>query len=222
MKKSAIIINFIMMLLILIGDVFYIVKGTLLIKSITSILFVLLGAINLAFCLKAKTDKLKFCVIMLIGLFSAMLGDILLEIEFIVGAAFFALGHVLFFASYCTLEKFSAKDLIYGCCIFIPCVLFIVLAPMFKFDSVLMEMVCVVYAIIISLMVGKAIANFVKDKSMLNLIVLIGSLLFIFSDFMLLLNVFGGVGRLAGIFCLITYYPAEILLAFSILRAGKN
>lgn len=222
MKKIAQVFNYIMFALILVGDVFYIIKGTLLIKSITSSLFVLLGAINLGFAIATKTNKLKFCIILFVGLVSAMLGDILLEIEFIVGAGFFALGHVFFFVSYCTLVKFNWKDLIYGTCIFVPCVLFITLATMFTFESILMEIVCVVYAIIISLMVGKAIANFVKEHSVLNLIILIGSVLFIVSDFMLLLEIFGGFGRVAGILCLSTYYPAEIMLAFSIFIACKN
>ena len=220
MKRLAVIINSLMVLLICVGDAFYITKGTLLIKSITSALFVLMGVVNLIFAIKLKTNKLKFSIIILIGLVFAMLGDILLEIEFIVGAALFALGHVFFFISYCFLVKFNYKDLIYGVCIFVPAMLFILLAPMFKQVEVLMKVVCVVYALIISLMVGKSIANFVKVRSVLHLIIMIGSVLFFFSDLMLLLNVFGGVGRIAGVLCLATYYPAEFVLAYSILHAS--
>lgn len=220
MKRLAVIINALMVLLICVGDIFYITKGTLLIKSITSALFVLMGVVNLIFAIKLKTNKLKFGIIVLIGLVFAMLGDILLEIEFIVGAALFALGHVFFFISYCFLVKFNYKDLIYGVCIFVPAMLFILLAPMFKQVEVLMKVVCVVYALIISLMVGKSIANFVKVRSVLHLIIMIGSVLFFFSDLMLLLNVFGGVGRVAGVLCLATYYPAEFVLAYSILHAS--
>ncbi len=224
MKNSAKIINFIMLALILIGDVFYIIPATssLLVKSITSAMFVITGAINLAFAIKLKTNKLKFSIILFIGLVFAMLGDILLEIEFIVGAAFFALGHVFFFISYCTLIKFKFKDLIYGICIFVPSMLFILFAPMFKNTEVLMKVVCVVYALIISLMVGKSVSNFVKERSSLHLIIMIGSVLFFFSDLMLLLNVFGGVGFVAGVLCLATYYPAEFILAYSVLQAGKK
>ena len=81
-----------------------------------------------------------------------------------------------------------------------------------------MQVVCCVYALIISLMVGKAIANFIKEKSKLNLIILIGSSLFFFSDFMLLFSVFSNLGLVFLALCLITYYPAEFILAYSILK----
>ena len=210
------VLNLLLILAVLVGDVFYIVHGTLLIKSITSIFFVLLGALNLFYAFKHKTDNKKFCILMLTGLFFAMLGDVLLEIEFIVGALLFAVGHVFYFVSYCSLVKFEWKDLIYGACIFVPITLFIVLAPIFDFGGLLMEFVCIFYALIISCMVGKSISNFVKEKSLLHLLLMVGSLLFMFSDFMLLLNVFGNLPRIVGILCLATYYPAECVLAISI------
>ena len=221
MKKSALILNFIMLLAICIADILYITLGGLLIKGIASAMFVILGIINLVYAIVNKTSKIKFCVLIFIGLVFAMLGDIILNINFIAGAVLFAVGHIFFFASYCTLIKFNWKALIYSACLFVPVTLFIVLAPMFKFESFLMEMVCVVYALIISLMVGNAINNYIKEHSILNLIILIGSILFVFSDFMLLLNVFGGLGRIADILCLATYYPAEFFLAHSIWQARK-
>ena len=114
------------------------------------------------------------------------------------------------------MQKFKWSDLIYGVVILVPSVLLITLAPFFDFGGVLMEIVCVVYAIIISLMVGKAVANFVRERNWLNLLIVIGSTLFFFSDLMLLLNVFASLSSVVGTLCLATYYPAEILLACSI------
>ena len=85
MKKSQKIINILLAVAILVGDVLYITTDHLLAKSLTSLLFVALGAINLVFAIKEKTPAKKFCIIMVVGLFFAMLGDIILEIEFIVG-----------------------------------------------------------------------------------------------------------------------------------------
>ncbi len=216
MKRSIYILNSIFLALILVGDICYINFGTTWLKGITSAMFVLLAVFNLVFAIKLKQCKTKFSVLLLIGLVFAMLGDILLEINFITGAILFAVGHVFFFISYMFLVKFSWLDLICGAVIFVPSVLFIVLAPIFNF-SVLMEIVCVVYAIIISLMVGKAVSNLIRQRNLLNLIIVIGSALFFFSDLMLLLNVFAGLPRIADIFCLLTYYPAEFLLAHSII-----
>ena len=222
MKKTIYGLNIILSLLILVGDIIYMQTHGLVVKSITSALFVVLGIINLIYALKNKTNYKKFAWTMVVGLFFAMLGDILLEIQFIVGAALFAMGHIFFFISYCFIHKFNFKDLLYGAIIFVPATLIIIFAPIFEFNGILMQIVCVVYAIIISCMVGKAINNFIIKKDKLTLMVLIGSVLFIVSDLCLLFNVFADVPRFIGVLCLITYYPAEIVLASAILFENKN
>ena len=217
MKKSAYILNLIFLLAIIILDIFYIVNGGIILKSITSACFFMLGVINLIFVLRMKTEKIKFSILLLVGLFFAMLGDILLEINFIVGAIFFAIGHIFYFISFCWLERFKWTDLIFGFVIFIPSVLVITLYPHFDFGGVVMEVLCVFYALVISLMVGKAVSTYIAKKSLSRLIIMIGTILFFFSDLMLLFNVFSSVSSAFGVLCLATYYPAEFLLAFSIL-----
>lgn len=214
-KFIVFIVNIVLLLALIAMDVVYIIKGTLTIKGVTSAIFVVIGLVNLGLAIKEKVE-LKFPIIMMIGLVFAMLGDVLLEVEYIVGALFFAIGHIFFFVSYIFLNSFSWKDLIYGAVIFLPSMLFIVLAPIFEFDGVLMELVCVIYALIISSMVGKAVANLVKERSILNIIITIGSIMFFLSDLMLLLGTFASL-PVVGIICLALYYPAEFLLAFSIL-----
>lgn len=214
-KDYFLMANLVLVLLIIVGDSLYMRYGELWMKSVTSILFVAMGVVNLIYLVLNKNKDYRFPAIMLTGLIFACLGDIILEVEFIVGAALFAIGHIFYFVAYCFLSKFKWTDLIYGFCILLPSVLFITLAPIFDFDGILMEIVCVVYAVIISLMVGKAIANFVRERNWLNLLIMIGSILFFFSDLMLLLNVFAHLPYV-GTLCLATYYPAEILLAFSI------
>lgn len=221
MNKTFNIINAILILLVLVGDVLYLTVGGLAIKSVTSAGFVLIGVVNLVYVILNKQLDLKFPIIMLIGLTFAMLGDIILEIEFIIGAALFAIGHLFFFVSYCFIQKFKWVDLAYGAAIFVPAVLFITLAPIFDFGGILMELVCVVYAVIISCMVGKSISNFVSKRNTLNIVAMVGSFLFFFSDLMLLLNVFGDLPRVVDVLCLVTYYPAECLLGYSIMLANK-
>ncbi len=223
MKKLALFLNILLIVLILLGDALYIYYGiytsinALWIKSVTSALFVILGAVNLFFAIKNKTSCLKFCIFLLIGLFFAMLGDIVLNLHFIGGAILFAVGHIFFFISYCFIEKVNWKDLVCGLAIFLPSVLIITLVPIFDFGNVLMEIICVIYALIISFMVGKSLSNFIIKKSLLCFLVFIGSVLFFISDLMLLLNVFGNLPDFVDILCLLTYYPAEIMLGMSIL-----
>lgn len=216
MKKIFIWISVVLIVLILIGDVFYIITDELWVKSITSAGFVLLGILNLILVILMKADWKRFPIIMLVGLFFAMLGDIILEVHFITGAALFAIGHVFYFVSYCFILQFKWIDLIYGAVIFVAGVLFITLAPIFDFGGVLMEVVCCIYAFIICFMVGKSISNIIREKNTRNILLIVGSCLFFFSDLMLLLNVFGDLGKVVSVLCLVTYYPAQCILAMSI------
>ena len=217
MTKSIKLANIVLMFMIALGDVTYILTGHILAKSVTSVLFVVLGAVNLIYAFKETTKNRKFIILMLIGLFFACLGDVVLYFQFCVGAGLFAVGHILFFASYIFLEKFDWKDLIPSGVIFVASLLIILLAPVLKMD-ILMTVVAIVYALVISTMLGKAISNLIKNKNALNIVILIGSALFYFSDLMLLFARFGGIYA-CSVLCLATYYPAEVLLAFSILLA---
>lgn len=222
MKKTFNIVNLILISLVLVGDVFYILEGTLLIKSLTSACFVLIGLLNLVYALKTKTDNKKFCIIMVVGLVFAMLGDIVLEIDFIIGALLFAVGHVFYFVAYCFLIRFKLTDLLYGAAIFVPATCLILFAPILDFNSEMLKWLCVIYAVVISCMTGKSIANFIKNKSLLTLILMIGSALFLISDLMLLFSNFSNISKVFGYLCLITYYPAECLLATSLMFTKKS
>lgn len=215
MKKLFMILNTIMMAFILIFDVLYMINGGLILKSIASIMFVLTGVINIRYCIKNKIN-LKFPIWMIIALVFAMLGDILLNINFYVGTIIFAVSHVFYFVSYCMLQKFNKKDILYGFIIFIFAISIILFTPFLNFEAALMKRICCFYALIISLMVGKAISNVLKQNNFTNIIIVIGSILFFVSDFMLLLNKFGNISG-TNYLCLGTYYPAQFLLAFSIL-----
>lgn len=222
MKKTFNLINLFLIIAILIGDAFYMMNpNTVWIKAVSSLGFVALSAINLIYVLKNKFSNKIFAIIMVVGAFFGMLGDILLEFVFIAGAALFAVGHVCYFVAYLFITKFQWKDLIYGVAIFVPATLVMVLAPIFDFYG--LQFVCIVYALIISIMVGKAISNFVQHKSKLTLLILIGSILFMFSDIILLCNYFGtfSMGWVSHL-CLATYYPAQCLLAYSLLHTNQE
>lgn len=215
------IVGILIALLVLIGDIFYILYGKLWIKGTTSSLFFLLGLYFFAFCV-LKKKRIRFALFMVIALFLTMIADIVLNIHFISGAILFAVGHILYMISYMMLHKWHWRDLLISGILMIPSVLWLTLSSMFDYGGVLMEIVVVAYAIIISFMVGKAISNWMdgllkeKNSKPLELVIMIGSLLFFFSDCMLLLNVFADFPRVVDILCLATYYPAQILLATSI------
>lgn len=214
MKKKFLIFNIIMLLAIIIMDICYMTMGGLLFKSITSSFFVLTGIINIVYARKCKVN-LKYPIWMGVALVFAMLGDIWLNLIFYAGVGLFALGHILYFVSYAVLKKIRPKDFVYSV-ICMAIALFVLIGlPILKFDSITMQVICSIYALIISCMVGKAISNYVEEKNPSNTIIVIGSILFFISDMMLAFNMFGQIPY-TGKICLSTYYPAQFLLAFSI------
>ena len=218
MKKLFLILNAIMLIFMLIFDVFYMVNGELLFKAVASILFVVTGLINLTYCMKNKTN-LKFPIWMIVALMCAMLGDILLNINFHIGTIIFAVGHIFYFVSYCMLEKMNRRDLLCGISISVIALAVILFVPFLDFGNTLMQGICCAYGIIISFMVGKAISNLLKENNLINIIIVIGSILFFISDLMLVLNKFGEIS-VASYLCLGTYYPAQFLLAGSLFAYG--
>lgn len=218
MKRSIVFLNLILLAVIITLDVIFILSPSLVLKSVTSACFVLGGIINAAYALKCGDNK-KFSSFMLIGLVFAMVGDIVnynpADLYFITGTALFALAHVFYIIAYYCMQRFRLTDIIIAVCIFIPSALFIKLAPIFDFGGALMEVVCVIYALILSLMVGKALSN-LRSRSAVSIIIAVGSVLFFISDLSLLLNMFGKIRTIPRILCLATYYPAQFLLAFAV------
>jgi len=180
-------------------------------------LFVVIGVFNYIYCsrkLAAGAEDKKYSLILVIGLFFAMLGDILLIDFFEVGAILFAIGHIFYFIAFCSLSKINVLDIAIALLIFGLCLLFIWLYPYFDLQG--MAVLIILYAFIISFMLGKGIGNFIKNKCLVRLVILLGASLFFFSDFMLLLFRFAHRVEVFDWFCVMTYYPAEFLLAFSL------
>ena len=85
-----------------------------------------------------------------------------------------------------------------------------------------MTAVAVVYALVISVMLGKALSNLITKRSVLNLLVFVGSLLFFVSDIALAFNVFGGSPSWSNTLCLFTYFPGQCVIALSVYFYNTN
>lgn len=218
MKKTVAFLNLSILAAVVALDVLLILSPSLALKSAASACFVLGGIINAAFAFKSGADK-RFAIFMLFGLAFAMAGDVVNyndgDICFIAGTALFAAAHVFYICAYYVLQPFRLTDILIAACIFAPSALFITLAPIFDFGGAHMEAVCVVYALVLSVMAGKALSN-LRLRSALSITVAAGSVLFFVSDLSLLLNMFGKTHTLPRIICLATYYPAQCVLAFAV------
>ena len=216
-KKVAFYGNLIFGVLIVMATILYMldIMNPYFIKSLDSILFVLCGVFNLILLYKyRKTSHAWKSLFMLLGLIFACIGDIVLIGNFVLGAIFFAIGHIWFLVYFYVLQKFNYKDVLIGGIIFLISLLLILFLPVFDFGNFLA--IVIIYALIISMMLGKAFSNYLCKMTIPNLVVFIGALLFFFSDLMLVFDNFSTLSGIFGYLCLSTYYPAECLLAISI------
>lgn len=209
-------VNSVIIASILVLNYFYQSNGfDFTLKCICSGGFALLGIINLCYALITKQKGIRFYVGMAAGLLFAFAGDVLIAYDFIIGAATFAVGHICFVVAYCFLQKFSIRDLIPSGILFLGALAFLLFCPLLQFEAAVFRIVCIAYALIISLMLGKAISNFIKKPNRLTAIIAIASVLFFFSDLMLVFDWFIGLWNWTDNACMGTYYPALCLLSFS-------
>lgn len=191
-------------------------------KCICSGSFALLGVINLCYALSTKQKDKNFYIGMVLGLFLAFLGDVLIGYDFIVGAATFALGHICFVVAYCFIRKMQKRDYVIGGVLFAGCLIFLLCSPLLNFNVEIFRVVCIVYALIISTMLGKALGNFICEKNLVNGTIAVASVLFFFSDLMLVFDWFIGLWEWTDNACMGTYYPALCLLALSMFLKTKT
>ena len=188
--------NIVLLVCAFICLVCYDIFGGLWLKGVTSTWFVALGIMNLIYAKKIKLKLSRFLILIETGLFFGMCADVLLGIQFILGILFFALGHVFYLIAFYTLEKFCWRDV----CIIVPIAvisLFVVTGtPYIQIKDPFIKKLLLGYAVIIACMLGKAISNLVSEKSISRKLILIGSVMFWFSDVMLAIDMFGASSRL--------------------------
>ena len=215
-NTSALFLNILIIAAIFILNYFYQKNNFVFwLKCICSAAFALLGIVNLLFAITTSQEAPEFFVLMSMALVFAMLGDVFINKSFAIGAGFFALGHVGFAIAYSFLQGFNPRDVIIVGVIFLATAAFLLFAPCVDFGSKKIKWICLSYSFIISVMLGKATANLICQVNAVNALISAGSLLFFFSDLMLVLNWFVGVGKWAANACMGTYYPALCILAFS-------
>ena len=214
-QKTLLVINIALIAAICIMNYFYQSNHFMrVLKCTCSGMFALLGLINLFYSRKTKQANEKFFLYMAAGLVFAFLGDVVIDWSFIPGAAIFALGHVFFVVAYCRLERIQKLDYMISGGVFLACVIFL-FSPLVTFDVPVFRIVCLVYAMIISSMLGKAFGNFFRNKTGLTATIAAASFLFFFSDLMLVCDWFIGIWDWAPNACMGTYYPALCLMALS-------
>lgn len=216
-KKLFLNLNIILLALLLACTCIYdTLNGSLAMKGTTAGCFVALGFVNLLYACLTRPRSLPFPVTLTAGLVFAMLGDLLLGFNFILGAGLFAIGHVLYAAAMYLRQHFSRLDALCSLGMLLVAAAFMCFTPNLNLGGMAMTIVCSVYAVIISLMAGKAVSCFWRERTLTNALLALGSVLFFISDMMLVLAWFAGAGGWADTTCLYTYFPGQGLLGHSV------
>lgn len=213
-KKTFYILNVFVLICAMICLVCYDLYRGLWLKGVTSSWFVLLGLVNFIYARKMKLKKTRCFLLIELGLFFGMCADVLLGVQFIFGILFFALGHVFYLTGFYSLEKFQRKDVFIIVPIAVVSLFVVTGTPYIRIEDPYIKKMLMGYAVIIACMLGKAISN--VNKSTFRRLILLGSVMFWFSDLMLAINMFGDGGRMTWVLCSYTYWPAQSILAFSL------
>lgn len=210
LNKSYYLRNAVLFCSLLLFTVISMLSDNILFKALASLSFVIAGIMNY---ICGKRLEKRFSCLLIGGLIFGFFGDVGIIIDFRIGALCFAVGHILYYLSFCKLKSFSRRDILPSAICFVisgTAVLF-VLPPE---TSVFMRFVCILYACIISLMTGKSISLYYSLRNSLSILLVIGSITFFLSDIMVLLAEFS---RENGIFfrniCRCLYFPAQFILA---------
>ena len=215
LKKNFFILNLLIFAGAMACLVFYDYHGGLWLKGVTSLWFCGLGSVNLIYAQKTGMKKRKILYVMGTALFIGMAADVLLGIEFMVGVAAFALGHVIYMAAFFSMEKPRKKDLLFILPVAAIALFAVTGTPFIQVDDPFMEKMLLAYAVIISCMTGKSLSNLQLSRKTSRKVIAIAGALFLFSDLMLAVDMFGEASRLTWILCSYTYWPAQNLLAHS-------
>ena len=220
-RKAVLAANAVLFLYTCLLMVFYEQEGSLWLKGMAASGFLAIGLVNFMCDLGAGNKMCFFPLFKVLGLSACLGGDILLNIHFAAGAVLFALGHVLYCVAYCAMKKPKLIDLLPGICLF---GLILVAASRLSglhFPSASMRQLCIIYALLISMMAGKAISNFCRERNSVTFILVAGSVLFLASDAMLGIRQFCYWPKIPHIVSLSAYFFAQCLLGHSLFWQEK-
>ena len=193
--------------------VIYDILGGLWLKGFTSSWFVALGVTNMVFARKAAIADRRIPRWVLAGLILGMMADVLLGLSFLLGVVSFALGHACYLTAFFKLEKPCRRDLFCAVPGMAATLILCFCTPFIRVEDPVMRIFLGVYALILGTMLGKALSNFLAEKSTFRAVMLLGAFLFWFSDIMLGIDMFGRPSRLTWILCSYNYWPAQAITA---------
>ena len=193
-------------------------------KTIASVFFVLTPI----FAYKKKTGDKKYFLLIMLGLFFSLSGDVLLAIEgwdpgFYLGVATFTFAQLFFLVGFSYLERYKHIDLVIFGGLSILLILFENLNKGFNYDG--KYIFILIYSIVISYMVSKAFSllRIKKGNEKAVLLTTIAMALFFLSDLDLLFVYFYKTKYVALSYAnIVLYYMAQGILGLSFINPIKK
>ncbi len=182
-------------------------------KYVTSALVLIEAGIGLLIA-KLSGGKMNiFSALLALSFILCLCGDVVIIYSFIAGMILFAIAHIGLIAGFTRVNILGWKHIIPFIVFALFSLLMIFLFPSFDFGSYLPYVI--VYAIVISAMVGMGLGNALDGTVNIKVRVVLGAgvLLFYASDLCLTLWKFAGGGKVLDVLCLVFYYLALFLLA---------
>ncbi|MBQ7408185.1 MAG: hypothetical protein IJW13_02785 [Clostridia bacterium] len=234
MQPTVITILFLCILTAILFTVFSFKKNLIYLytKTFSSVLFTALGLVCLYYFIKNGWNKISDnqligSFLLLFGLVLCLVGDIILGMPrlselrrdtlpvIVGGAAWFTLGHI----TYCIALIFLLGISPWVLCFIIPMALFYTYGNKLfgKLDYKKLTAGVLIYSLLESLSFALCATALIFNFSISALLLTIGFTLFYFSDMVLMHNYFGEKKRYISVLCHATYYPAQIIIALSIL-----
>lgn len=185
-------------------------------KCIAALCFITIGYLGF------KRHDSSFNYLILIGLILDGIGDLFLAIRniafkqaaFIIGALSFLAGHIFYIKA-----QFPIANIYQLQCMFIGIMAGSIL--MYYFDSVCRlkrgyKLLGIVYCIMISIMASLSVGIYLTNTIRPNLLFMIGSIMFMCSDFILVLNQFSKKKPWMHPIYSLLYFIAQLLISYSL------
>ena len=192
-------------------------------KTITSLLF-------LCFCLYSRLHTkgdFSYFILILIGIIFAVFGDIFLSIKskshkkssiiFLLGLISFSITHIFYTSAFSYLNPIQLKELVLALLFSLIIMLYIKAYKRLEFNKLFIP--SFIYCTLISIMYCKSLALLIDYKNNKGIVFLvIGTTLFIFSDFVLSFIIFdNNHNKVLPAINLITYYIGQFLIASTVM-----
>ncbi|MEG0857283.1 MAG: lysoplasmalogenase [Terrisporobacter sp.] len=167
----------------------------------------------------------NYFILVLLAIIFGLVGDFFLALDnlcnetktmFIMGLIAFLIGHVFYILAFNFINPISIFDFIFS-------ILFLGIAYLAykktKLELGNLKMGVFLYAMVISFMLGKATSILLlSQRNLLEIVIFVGALLFVLSDTALSFSIFGKENKKKlSVLCHILYFPAQIILALSVL-----